>query len=108
MENTHTPPQPGPADPGQILAQQQIRLLTRLAEMVMEQAEAMHAEIMDPPSAKATGATPEQVKARITAAGIAFPRLSRLVVQIVALQARIARELYGPQQKAAAAPAGAP
>ena len=50
MENTQSPPaQPAPADPGQALAQQQIRLLTRLAEMAMEQAEAMHAEIMDPP-----------------------------------------------------------
>ena len=104
MANTQSPhTQPGPADPGQALAQQQIRLLTRLAEMAMEQAEAMHAEIMDPPPAKATGATPDQAQARIAAAGIAFPRLSRLVVQIVALQSRIARELYGPQQKAATA-----
>ncbi|MGO4727404.1 MULTISPECIES: hypothetical protein [unclassified Inquilinus] len=107
MTNTHSPPQPGPADPGQVLAQQQIRLLTRLAEMAMEQAEAMHAEIMDPPPAKATGATPDQTQARIVSAGIAFPRLSRLVIQIMALQARIARELYGPQQKAATARAEA-
>ncbi|MDR6290186.1 hypothetical protein E9232_002707 [Inquilinus ginsengisoli] len=108
MTHTHSSPtRPAPADPGQVLAQQQIRILGRLAEMAMEQAEAMHAEIMDPPPAKATGATPDQTQARIVAAGIAFPRLSRLVVQIVALQSRIARELYGPQQKAAAARAEA-
>src|SRR3954451_4219509 len=99
MTNTHsTPTPPAPADPGQVLAQQQIRILGRLAEMAMEQAEAMHAEIMDPPAVKATGPTPDQALARLAAASIAFPRLSRLVVQIMALQARIARELYGPQQ----------
>jgi hypothetical protein len=83
----------------------QIQRLDRLAEMAMEQAEAMHAEAMDPPPPEPdTPADPAATRARITEARAAFQRQARVVAQITAVQSRIARVLYGPQQAAPTTP----
>jgi len=89
----------------------QIQRLDRLAEMAMEQAEAMHAEVMhaDAVHTDVMASRPDEpgkpdpaaIHARITVARAAFQRQARVVVQITALQSRIARDLYGPPQAAA-------
>ena len=113
MSIAPTSPTPAePADPGRALALKQIQRLDRLADMAMEQAEAMHAEVMlagavhtevmDPvPDEPGTPADPAAIRARITEARAAFQRHARVVAQITALQSRIARVLYGPQQAVA-------
>jgi hypothetical protein len=61
----------------------------------------MHTEVMDPPPPEpGTPADPAAIRARITEARAAFQRHARVVVQITAVQSRIARVLYGPQQAA--------
>jgi hypothetical protein len=106
MSIAPTPPTPTePADPGRALALPQVQRLERLAEMAMEQAEAMHAEAMDPvPPEPGSPADPAAIRARITEARAAFQRQARVVAQITAVQSRIARVLYGPQQAAPATP----
>ena len=89
-----------PADPSRALALKQIQRLDRLADMAMEQAEAMHAEVMDPVPDEPGKPDPAGARARIMAANAAFQRHARVVVQITALQSRIARVLYGSQQAA--------
>jgi hypothetical protein len=91
-----------PADPGRALALKQIQRLDRLAEMAMEQAEAMHVEVMTPVPDEPGKPDPAETRARVMAANAAFQRQARVVAQITAVQSRIARVLYGPQQAAPA------
>jgi hypothetical protein len=93
-----------PADPGRALALKQIQRLDRLAEMAMEQAEAIHAEVMDPVPDEPGKPDPAETRARVMAANAAFQRQARVVAQITAVQSRIARVLYGPQQAAPTTP----
>jgi hypothetical protein len=110
-----TSPTPAePADPGRALALRQVQRLDRLAEMAMEQAEAMHAEVMhagamhtevmDPVPDEPGKPDPAETRARVMAANAAFQRQARVVAQITAVQSRIARVLYGPQQAAPTTP----
>jgi hypothetical protein len=99
MNIAPTPPTPAePADPGRALALKQVQRLDRLAEMAMEQAEAIHAEVMDPVPDEPGKPDPAETRARVMAANAAFQRQARVVAQITAVQSRIARILYGPQQ----------
>ena len=105
MNITPTPSTPNePADPGRALALRQVQRLERLAEMAMEQAEAMHAEVMDPVPDEPGKPDPAGTRARVMAANATCQRQARVVAQITAVQARIARVLYGPQQAAPATP----
>jgi hypothetical protein len=47
---------------------------------------------------------PAETRARVMAANAAFQRQARVVAQITAVQSRIARVLYGPQQAAPTTP----
>jgi hypothetical protein len=99
---TSTPAEP--ADPGRALALRQVQRLERLAEMAMEQAEAIHAEVMDPAPDEPGRPDPAEARVRVMAANAAFQRQARVVAQITAVQSRIARVLYAPQQAVPTAP----
>ena len=94
MKKPHSDSTPQPAAPASADAEQAARLLGRLAEMAMEQAEAMHRATM--------AAIEADDAAKAKEFGLAFERAGRGVSRMLALKLHLARKRQEMAEKAEA------